>query len=451
MALSHDFTKGNLFKSMIFYSWPIFLSNLLQVSFQIIDSYWVGNLLGSREVGAISISSTVIFAVLSFIIGINGAALTVLSQQKGADDAEGLRKSVNAFVTLLGCLAILLGIIGFFSSQWLLQLLGTPKSVMPMAVNYLQINFAGILFLFGYNFISTILRAMGDSKTPVQFVVIAVILNAILDPLFISGLNMGLDGAAYATIFSQGAAFLYGVYHSVKTGKVPFEIPHWPERYYLKTVMALGLPAGLQMLLISGGVAAIMSVVASFGEDVVAGFGVAQRMDSLIMLPAMTLGSAVNSMAGQNIGANKWDRVSLVARNGIYLILSVTLLISAIVVAGASWFISLFVKDAETIEFGAQYLRSIAFFYPFLGINFVLNGVVRASGAMVQVLILNLISFWILRYPLTYLFAQWFGERGIAYGMSVSFIISSVFAILYYKLGKWKDIRILKQDKEKDA
>lgn len=170
-----DFTEGSIMKKMILFSWPIFLGNVLQSSYQIVDSLWVGNLLGAQALGAVTLSSTVIFTILSFIIGINSATLTILSQRIGAGDNEGLKRSLNAFVTVLGILAVGLGVVGFFMSPYILQLMGTPESIMPIASTYLRINFIGILFLFGYNFIGTVLRAVGDSKTPLRFIMLAEI------------------------------------------------------------------------------------------------------------------------------------------------------------------------------------------------------------------------------------------------------------------------------------
>ncbi|MGA9288272.1 MAG: MATE family efflux transporter [Anaerobacillus sp.] len=453
MNKTYDFTEGNIAKQMIYFSLPIFLTNLLQTSYQFIDSIWVGNLLGSNALGAISIAAPVIFTVLSFIMGVNSATLTVLSQRKGASDDKGLIESLNAFVVTLTVLSVTFGVIGFLFTDPILKFLGTPEEIFNSTKVYLRINFLGILFLFGYNFIGTVLRALGDSKTPIRFVLFAVILNTVLDPLFIGYFNWGIEGAAYATILSQGAAFLYGVIYSIWKSKIPFTIPHLPDMKELKRISKLGIPAGLQMMTVSAGVTAIMGIVAGFGTQVVAGFGAAQRLDRIIMLPAFTLGAAVNSMAGQNIGSREWTRVSDISKNGIILILSVSLTISAIIFFSAESMIRLFINDPETIAFGETYLKTVAFFYPFLGINFVLNGVVKAAGAMVQVLVLNIISFWILRVPLTYLFSNWLGAEGIAYGIGVSFIISSIFAIAYYRYGKWREIEIFDShnSKEKDV
>lgn len=438
----YNFTEGSILKQLIFFSTPVLLTNLLQVSYQFIDSLWVGNLLGSDALGAIAVSGTVIFTILSFIIGINNASLTILSQQKGNDDKEGLSRYLNAFVVILSALAILLGVIGFLSSETILKLLGTPETMLVDATTYLQINFVGILFLFGYNFIGTVLRAVGDSKTPLRFVFISVILNAVLDPIFIWTFDLGIAGAAYATILSQGFAFIYGLMYILKKQLVPFSIPTLPKGEETALIFKLGIPSGLQMTVISAGVMAIMSVVTSFGNDAVAGFGAAQRLDSILMLPAMALGTSVSSMAGQNIGAGKWSRVNQIGLYGVVYNFAIMMLVAVVIFFLAEWATRLFIQDEGAVAFGTHYLKVVAFFYPFLGINFILNGVVRASGAMFAILVLNIISFWVLRYPLTYLFAKWLGETGIGLGMGTSFVISSIIAFVYYKYGKWDQKQI---------
>lgn len=435
----YDFTSGNIMKQLVVFSTPILLTNFLQTSFQLIDSLWVGNLLGSNALGAVAVSGTVIFTVLSFIIGINNATLTILSQLKGKNDEIGLKRYVNAFVVILTFISLTLGAMGMMLAVPILKFLGTPSTMVPEAKSYLEINFAGILFLFGYNFIGTVFRALGDSRTPIRFVFFAVVLNAVLDPLFIEVWGLGLNGAAYATILSQGVSFLYGLYYSLRKRLIPFSVPRWPHRKEVSMILKLGIPAGLQMMVISAGTAAIMSVVTSFGGHVVAGFGAAQRIDSLLMLPAQALGTAVNSMAGQNIGANQWTRVRQIAVNGVLYNISIMLVIAFFVALLADRIVKLFIQQPESsVSFGAEYLGIIAFFYPFLGINFILNGIVRASGAMFQVLVLNIVSLWILRYPLTELSASYLGEKGIAFGMGASFVISSIIAFLYYRYGTWR-------------
>ncbi|WP_234978410.1 MATE family efflux transporter [Bacillus tuaregi] len=434
----HDFTKGSVRRQMISFAGPIMLTNLLQVSYQFIDSLWVGNLLGGNALGAITISSTIVVTLLAFILGINNATLTILSQQKGMNDKSGLKKYINAFVVLLATLSILVGLLGFIFSEQLLQLLHTPNEMLHEANLYLRINFLGILFIMGYNFIGTVLRALGDSQTPLKFVFVAVVLNGVLDPLFIEVFQWGIQGAAYATVLAQGFSFLLALIYTFHRRLVPFSIPTLPSREEVWLILKLGIPAGLQMMVIYAGITAILTVVNSFDGAVVAGFGASQRIDSLITIPAMALGTAVNSMAGQNIGANRWDRVRQIALYGAVYNVIIMLVIASVVYLFAEALTALFVKETDTVRFGTDYLKIIAFFYPFIGLNFILNGIVRAAGAMYQVLILNILSFWLLRYPLTFFCSHLIGQNGIALGMGISFIFSSIFAFSYFKWGGWR-------------
>lgn len=433
-----DFTQGSIKRQLVYFAGPIMLTNLLQVSYQFIDSLWVGNLLGANALGAVTISSTVVVTILAFIIGINNVTLTILSQKKGMDDDYGLKRYVNAFVVLLSILSIVVGLFGFFFSKQLLMFLNTPAAMLQEASAYLEINFLGILFIMGYNFIGTVLRALGDGKTPLRFVLLAVILNAILDPLFISVLDWGIHGAAWATILAQGIAFLWAFGYTFRHKLVPYSLPRLPSKEEIWLILRLGIPAGLQMMVIYAGITAILSVVNSFDGAVVAGFGASQRIDSLITIPAMALGTAVTSMAGQNIGANKWERVRQIALYGTIFNVAIMLSIALVVFLFADGFTKLFIRDTEAVTFGSDFLKIVAFFYPFIGINFILNGIVRGAGAMYQVLVLNILSFWLLRYPLTYFCSSLIGQNGIALGMGISFIISSIFSFSYYKWGGWK-------------
>ncbi|KKK34639.1 multidrug transporter [Salinicoccus sediminis] len=448
MADKHqtDFTKGGILKPLILFSGPIMLTNLLQTSFQIVDSLWVGNLLGAGALGSVAVATTILVTVLSFILGMNNAALTILSQQYGRKNEEGLKSYLNAFVVLMTAMAIVFGVFGFIFSEKLLLLIGTPESILAEARIYLQISFLGMFFLFAYNFVNTVLRAIGDSRTPMRIVLIAVVMNALLAPLFIGVLDLGIEGAAFSTVAAQGIAFLYSIYYSVKNRLIPFTPPSLPKRSEVSLILNLGIPAGLQMAVIHAGVAAILSVVTQFGGYTVAGFSAAQRLDSLIMLPAMALGTAVNSMAGQNIGINDWNRVRKIAKLAAVYNFAIMVAVAVAVIIFAEAGVRLFIQDDASVAFGTEYLRIVALCYPFLGLNFVLNGIVRAAGAMYQVLVLNIISFWVLRYPLTDLFSSIFGQTGIGLGMGVSFIISSLFAFMYYKFGKWDRKQLFKKE-----
>src|SRR5699024_6423130 len=217
---------------------------------------------------------------------------------KGKGNEHGLKRYLNAFVVILAVMSIGLGIIGYLSADHLLRFLGTPESMMAAATSYLQINFVGMLFLFGYNFISTVLRSLGDSKTPLRFVMIAVALNIVLDPLFIAGFELGIEGAAYATILAQGSAFVYGLVYVLYLKLAPFSIPTLPIQKEVGLILTLGIPSGWQMAVSCAGAAACRCLVPGCGEDVGGGYGRAQRLDSLGRWPAHALGTGVRRMAG---------------------------------------------------------------------------------------------------------------------------------------------------------
>ena len=352
MRQSHDFTQGNIWSQLFSFSLPIMLANLLQVSYQIVDSLWVGNLIGANALGAVAVAGTVIFVAFSFILGINNATLTILSQQKGKGDERALARYLNAFVVLLAGLSLLASFLGFAFAETILNLLNTPGAMLAQAKAYLQINSLGMIFVIGYNFIGTVLRALGDSKTPLKIVLAAVILNSVLDPVFIATFNWGVNGAALATIAAQGLAFLAGLYIILKGKLAPFSLPSIPAKKEVLLILKLGVPSGLQMSVISAGAAAVMSVVNSFGPHVVSGYSAAHRLDHVIMLPAQALGTAVNSMAGQNIGANKWQRVFKIARYGLFTNLCIMFALALGVYFLAGPAVSLFIQEPDAVRFG---------------------------------------------------------------------------------------------------
>lgn len=436
--MTKDFTRGPVYKQLYLFSLPILLANFLQMLLPLISSLWVGNLLGSAAFAAVTIGTTVTTVMLAFVIGMNNATLTIFAQLKGRNDQREIESHLGAFVALLLVLSLVTAASGYIFAEPLLVLLNAPDSILGIATEFLRINFLGIIFLVGHNFVGTVLRAFGDSKTQLRFVVVATVMNAVLTPVLIAGLGLGVAGAAYATALAHAAAFLYSLaWVARRSGDRSFRL-QVPRLSQARLILRLGIPSGVQMIVIYAGMTAILSIVNSFGEGVVAGFGAAQRLDSVILLPAVALGTAVNAMAAQNIGVREWDRVSRITRAGVSYNLGVMLAIAALLVAFAGPLVRVFIQDAESVAFGESYLRTIALFYPFIGLNFIFNGTVRGAGAMFQVLMLNFVSLWVLRVPLTYFATSYYGESGIALGMGVSFLISFLVSGAYYVWGGWR-------------
>lgn len=439
-----NFTEGAIARQLGSFAFPIVLSSLLQVSMQLINSLWVGNLLGSEAFGAVTVGSLLMMLVLAFVIGLNHATLTIFAQLRGRGDVEAIRSYLSTFVIILGLFAAAIGLVGYIFADTLLALLNTPEALVAEARIYLQINFAGTVLLVGYNFISTVLRAFGDSKTPLYFILLAVVLTAVLTPLFIGVLGLGVAGAALALVAAQATAFIYSLFYL--NNKFPghgfrLQKPKWGE---MDTILRLGIPSGVQMIVIQAGITVILSLVNSLGADAVAGFGAAQRLDSIILLPAVAMGMAVTAMAAQNIGSQQWLRVAQIAKIGVIYNTLIMSLIAVVLFIWAEPLIRLFIQDDASVGFGISYLKTIAFFYPFIGLNFIFNSVVRSAGAMFQVLMLNIISLWLLRVPLAYWATSVYGETGVALGIGTSFVISAVFSYAYYRWGGWRRKKLFK-------
>jgi len=440
-----DFTTGPIPPRLFRFALPILAANLLQASMQLVNGLWVGNLLGSEAFAAVTVATTLLSVVLAFVLGMNNATLTIFAQLRGRGDERGIDAHLGGFVLILGVLSTAVGVGGYVFAERLLLLLNTPAAVVDQARGYLQVSFAGTLFLVGYNFIGTMLRAFGDSRTPLYFVVLATVLVALLTPLLILGAGFGVAGAAWAVVLAQAAAFVYAVWFLARSSGRYRLRPRRASMAQLGTILELGIPSGVQMVVIYAGMTVILSLVNSFGADVVAGFGAAQRLDSIILLPAVALGTAVNAMAAQNMGAGQWERVGRISRVGVVHNVVVMLAIALVLLVWAEPLVRLFIRDEGSVAFGVSYLRTIALFYPFIGLNFIFNGVVRGSGAMVQVLALNIISLWILRVPLAYWMASLYGERGIALGIGISFLVSSGFSAAYYRWGRWRERKLFRE------
>ena len=437
-----NFTEGPIARQLGTFALPIVISSLLQVSIQLINGLWVGNLLGSDAFGAVTVGTILMMVVLAFVMGVNQATLTVFAQLRGRGDQGAMRAYLSAFVIILGLLAVAISSLGFVFAEALLVLLNTPDTIMDEARVYLQINFAGTFLVLGYNFVSTVLRAFGDSRTPLYFVLLATVLITLLSPLFIGVFGWGIAGAAGAIIAAQGGAFLYSLVHLAR--KFPghgfrLQLPRWAQ---VQTILRLGIPSGAQMVVIHAGTTVILSLVNSLGADAVAGFGAAQRLDNLILLPAVALGTAITAMAGQNIGAQQWPRIARITRAGLLYTTSIMLLLASILFVWAEPLIRMFIQDEASVAFGTRYLQTIAFFYPFIGLNFVFNSVVRGAGAMFQVLALNIISLWVLRVPLAYWATSVYGDAGVALGIGLSFMLSAGFSFGYYRWGRWRHKRL---------
>jgi putative MATE family efflux protein len=439
-----DFTEGSIPRHLLNFAVPLFVGNILQALYNTVDSIWVGKYLGSDALAAVSVCAPIVFVMIAMVTGLTMATTIMIAQYKGAQNSDMVKKTVGNTMFILTIAAIIMTIIGINFRRSILKLIGTPPELIGMASGYLYITSAGIAFVFGYNAVSAILRGFGDSKTPLFFLLFSTVVNIVLDPILIFGLGpipkMGVNGAALATIIAQGIAFLLAAGYLNKTNELlAIRINEINcDTNVTKQLLKIGIPAGLQQTVVAMGHTIIMSVITSFGASVVAAYGAANKIDSFFFLPSMSIGLATSSLAGQNLGARKYDRVYETMKWGSILSISISTIMIMLIYLFPEILLSLFTDKAEVLKEGVIILKTLAMSYIPFGIMWVANGIIRGAGDTVVAMILSILSLWVLRIPLAVLFSKYMGSRGIWIGISISMAISGIMSYCYYRTGKWK-------------
>lgn len=454
-----DMTKGSIKNHIIKFSTPLFIGNVLQISYSMINRVWAGKFLGKDALGAISISSLISFIMLAFALGMTMSTNILVAQYYGAKNDSKLKKTVSNSFIIVGIISIITTILVIVFAKDLLILINTPKDIMDMSLHYLIILSFGTIFVFGFNLISSIFRGLGDSISPLKFLGISLIINTILDPFLMLGIGpfpkMGVNGASLALVISQGIAFIWGMVYLQKHGgiaKLDFKNLQI-DKFIIRKILRLGLPASGQQLLISSGIAVIQSLINSFGNDAIASYAATSNIDNLVFQPAMSVGAAISAMVGQNLGANKMDRVNNTLKYGLAFCTIITSVVAICCLLIPKILLMAFVKseDVEVLVIGVQYLRIVGISYIFICNMVVINGVFNGAGDTLAAMVISVFNLWILRVPLAEIFSKHLGIDGVWIGIAVSFTISFFLALAYYKLGFWRKKAKIMMLKEKVA
>ncbi|MDD3926352.1 MAG: MATE family efflux transporter [bacterium] len=447
-----DLTTGSIPRHLIAFTLPMLAGSALQTAYSFINAIWVGQYLGKADLAAITVSFPVIFVLMSLAGGLTLATNILMSQYCGAKNDLQMRKVVQSSIPLIGSMSLLLLIVGEIFAPHILQAMDTPPEVLLLAVPYLRIFLIALPFAFGVFLVSSMLRGIGDSTTPLYFQTVSVVLAAALDPLLMFGWlgfpRLGLNGTAWASVITQiGTVVAIYVYLHRKRSPVS---PDWRrlnmDRETTLHTFKIGIPSALQQSLVSVSMVFIISMVNRFGANATAAFGAASRIDQLVILPAQTLSMAISTLSGQNIGAGKLPRVSQVFRWGVLISIGLTLVPSVLALTTPHWLLRIFTSDAAVIETGANYLRTVGITYVFLAIAFAVNGVINGSGQTFMTTLFSLISLWLFRIPLAqFLSVRLHSVQGVWYAMALSFAVSMLASIIYYASGHWKTQHIIVQ------
>ena len=379
---STDLIHGHIAKSIFWFSVPLLIGNLFQQLYNTVDAYVVGNFVSKEALAAVGASSPIINMLIGFFMGLATGAGVIIAQYFGAGDNGRLKKAVHSSAALTLVMSLLLTVIGMIGTNPMLHAIGIPADVFHDSSTYLMIYFAGISFNLIYNMGSGILRAMGDSKRPLYFLIIACIVNIILDFLFVKYLHMGVAGAGYATLIAQAISAILVVIVLVRS-----EGPHqlfWKQiRFHfpiLKKIIMVGLPTGIQQSIVSLSNVIVQSYVNAFGSSVVAGYSATIRIDGFVNLPLQSFNMAVTTFVGQNIGAKQYERVKKGSRIALWMTMAVITTMAISLFFFGESFIAIFNSEPDVIQAGRTMQLAFVPFYIMLPVVQIYNGVLRGAG-----------------------------------------------------------------------
>ena len=445
-----DMTKGNPMQLLIQFSLPLLVGNIFQQLYNMVDSIIVGNFVGANALGAIGTTNSLNFFFFSLVAGLSVGIGIIVAQYFGFGDEEKVKDAIGNSIWIITVCSVIMAIIGFVTARPILVLLDTDPVILNDAVAYLKVVSIGIVCVGFYNGVSGILRALGDSKTPLIFLIVASVLNVILDLIFVLSFGWGVVGAGVATAFSQlisaWACSIYAyksnTYFKLKKKNIKLN------GSIIKKSCKLGIPVALQNSLIAFSLIVLQKVVNGYGATFTTAFTVVSRIETLVQQPFMSLGAAVSTYTGQNIGAGLKDRV----RKGFN---SATLVSSifALAVGVVFWIFapsiaSIFGKDADVIRIGANGLRITCCFYIFLGLIYTTRNVLNGAGdAMFSLFtgIVECIGRVGFAYPMTLI--PFMGKYGVFYATGLTWFLNGMFSLIRYKRGKWKKIDVISKVK----
>lgn len=440
-----DLTTGSIPRHLIAFSIPMLAGSAIQTAYSIVNAIWVGQGLGTTALAAVTVSFPVFFILMAVAGGLTMAANILGSQAYGAKDWPYLKRVVNNSIILTVSMSTLCVAVGHFFAEPLLRVMNTPPEVLPMAADYLRIFIWSMPFMFCIFLAAALLRGTGDSKTPLYFQAAFLGLTAVLDPLLMFGWlgfpKLGLNGTAVATIIANaGAVVSIAAYLQWKQHIVAPDWRHLKADWETSWLtIRIGVPSMVQMSLISFGMLVIVGLVNAFGKDAAAAFGAAMRIDNLAFMPAMTVGMAVSTLSGQNIGAHQHHRVKEVFKWGLVIGCGIALVGSLLIVSVPGLLLRMFIKDPVVISMGVHYLRIVGAAYVVLAIMFVSNGVINGAGHTFITTLITLIALWGVRVPLaTYMSRSMHSLNGIWYAMVLGFTAGMILSLIYYFSGRWK-------------
>lgn len=442
-----DLTMGKEWKSILIFTLPMILGNLFQQLYNMVDGIVVGNYIGSHAFSAVGGTFSIIFLIVSLMMGVSSGMSVIISQLYGAKKTDDVQRAVSTMYVTAVAGGILFTLVGLFISDWLLvNVLVVPEEIFEMSSEYIKVLMIGLVFQAVYNVIGAILRALGDSNTPLKFLIVATIVNTVLDVIFVAKFNMGVPGVAYATVIAQAVSCIVGFVYVYK--KVPLmRITKGNfvfDKSIFKQSLIMGLPTGLQQMLVSLGIMAIQRLINTFGVDTMAAYTAGSRIEQLVTMPMMQLQMALSMFVGQNIGAGKIERVKKGYKATLAMMIGWAALGGIALVVFSHSLVALFVPEASgtVFDIGREYLSIMGFTMWIFCIQGATTGLLRGAGDVMFPMVITILAFAI-RIAVAYNFAPIFGTKAIWAALPIGWCAGAVAGYIRYKGGKWKDMGVL--------
>ncbi len=442
-----DLTSGDIAGPLFYLSLPIIVTNLLQTAYNLIDTFWLGQY-STEALAAISFAFPMVFLLISVGMGLSVAGSVLVAQHVGADEERKAEYAASQTVALSLLGALLLGIVGYVFVEDLLGLLGASPDVLPLATDYMQVISLGMAFMFGFFVFIALMRGYGDTITPMLVMFGSVLLNVVLDPFLIFGWGpfpeLGIEGAAIATVFSRALALIVGLaimFRGTRGVRIRLQQMR-PDPTFAKKLVRIGFPASIEGMGRALSINLLLVIVGLFPTYVVAAYGIGTRVFSVIFLPAIAVARGVETMTGQNVGADKPDRAAAAANFAARTMFVILGVLGVVAWFGARPITAAFTDDPQVIEVGVTFLRYVAPSFGFIGVMRAYNGSFRGTGKTLTAAAIVLVTYALVRLPIAYGLSQAIDYRGIWIAFAISNAFGAGLAYAWYRRGTWRDVDV---------
>lgn len=441
-----DLTEGTPWKQILKFSVPMLLGNIAQQLYNTADTVIVGMYVGDNALSAVGSAAPILNLLLALFVGISTGAGIVISQSFGARDREGLSRNIGNCITLTFLASAFIMVVGPLITRPMLNLLDTPGSIIDWCEEYLNIYFYGILGFFMYNMLSGVLRGLGDSVSALMFLLVAAALNVVLDLWFVAGFGMGVPGVALATILAQGISAV-GCFAKLMSMRRLFDL-NWKTLMFDKTIsgriVKIGIPSGITQAIMSCSMMVVQALTNSMGEMVIAANVIIMRVDGFAMMPNLSFGQAMTVYAGQNVGANKWNRVNKGITQGCYIAAAFSATITLVLLFANRYLFGVFTETPALIDLAGQMMRIMAVGYIAVSVTQVMGGIMRGAGDTMTPMWITMFTTVLLRIPvaygLAYLTRSADFPHGHPFALSTSLLVAwcsgMLLSILAYRFSK---------------